>query len=77
MELHELGREYLAQAEILKKRVKELSGTLGKLSGLEHTAFKRRMASLYSDAIECGRIGRLLLHYYQRGWHGEQDQLQP
>ena len=76
MELYELGREYLAQAEKLKKRVKELSGSLEVLSGLEHTAFKRRMASLYSDAIECGRIGRLLQHYYQRGWHGEQNQLQ-
>ena len=77
MKLYELGTEYLTQAEIIKKRVKELSETLGKLNGLEHTMFKRRLASLYADAIECVRIGRMLQNYYRRGWHGEQNHLQP
>lgn len=67
MELMDLGLEYLERAAHLRNQAKILASKRHS-SEAEERDLRRRMISLYSDATECKRIGRLLISYYRREW---------
>ena len=67
MELNDLGLEYLERAVHLQTKARALAKERRK-SEADQRDVKRRMISLYSDAAECKRIGKLLIGYYRKGW---------
>lgn len=67
MDLMDLGLEYLERSVHLKNKIQSLLTEYQDASGYKERELKRRLNSLYNDAAECTRIGRMLISYYRRG----------
>ncbi len=63
MELSGLGKEYLNRADILIEKIHKLNRLADSLSGNEKILMKRRILSLYCDALECRKCAKILISY--------------
>ncbi|MBR4869103.1 MAG: hypothetical protein IKU10_08090 [Clostridia bacterium] len=63
MTLHELGKQYLEQEVVLRRRLQELRA-LAKTE--ENPILMRRIYYLASSAAECHKTGLYLMHYYEK-----------
>lgn len=61
MTLKELGYQYLEQEKQLRARLKELQ----QQGDEENPVLRRRMYYLTREALECRKIGRYLITYYE------------
>ncbi len=68
MTLAELGAEYLAQEEALRRRLRQVRAEQPQE---DDALWRRRVYYLAAEAAECKKIGRYLLHYYNKGGLGE------
>ena len=66
MELFELGAEYLKRAELLIEKIHKLNKLTDSLRDNEKILMKRRILSLYCDALECRKCAKLLISYKRR-----------
>ena len=66
MELFELGKEYLTRAELLIEKIHKLNRLADSLEGNEKILMKRRILSLYCDALECRKCAKMLIAYKRR-----------
>ncbi len=76
MELYELGRQYLAEAEKITLRIHRLNREVKLLQGNDLIVMKRRILSLYIDAAECRRCAERLINYHKGDTSNEQNSLQ-
>ncbi len=65
MTLYQLGKEYLTQANRIIKKVQILNNESKQLEGNRLLEMKRRIYSLYSDAIELKQTAHKLMNYYE------------
>ncbi len=63
MELSELGAEYLNRADILIEKIHKLNRLADSLENNEKILMKRRILSLYCDALECRKCAKMLIAY--------------
>ncbi len=66
MTLSELAYEYNNAYLRLQKRISALKNEEDKFSGNDLIAYKRRIMSLYSDALYCRKIYEKLINYYKK-----------
>lgn len=64
MTLAQLGEEYLEQEKVLRGRINELNAEIKGLHGRPMCDLSRRVAALYSMALNSHRTGIYLLNYY-------------
>ncbi len=64
MTLAQLGEEYLEQEKVLRGRIEELNAQRKSLRGRQMCDLSRRVATLYSMALNSHRTGIYLLNYY-------------
>lgn len=65
MDLYELGKQYLEISKELRIKIADLNENSKKLKGNELIYMKRRIYSLYADALSCRRIAEKLMNYYK------------
>ena len=66
MELYELGMQYIKQADVLSKRIRELSAVLNSLEGIDKLLVKQRMTALYDDVARCRSCALILINYKRK-----------
>ena len=64
MTLQELGKQYLEQEAVLRRRLSQLRE---QPHDPEDRIYERRMYYLQCEATDCKKIGLYLLHYYDKG----------
>ncbi len=64
MTLQEMGREYLRQHDMIRKRIAELRATEPGLSPKKKLKLRSRILALYADAASLKSIGTHLINYY-------------
>ena len=72
MTLQELGKQYLEQDLVLRRRVACLKRRSDSLSGEALREMEARIRGLYSMARDCRQTGEYLIHYYdEEELHGK------
>ena len=70
MTLRQLGGQYRAAAEPLRRRLKELRTALKSAQDPEEIFhLKRRIAELTPMLTECNALAELCARYYERGYY--------
>lgn len=64
MTLQELGKQYLEQDLVLRRRIARLKRRSDSLSGEALREMEARIRGLYSMARDCRQTGEYLMHYY-------------
>ena len=73
MTLAQIGGEYRAAAEPLRKRLKELRTALKSAQDPEEIwHLKRRIAELTPMLTECNALAALCERYYERGYYRDE-----
>ena len=73
MTLTQIGMEYRASAEPLRRRLRELRIALKTAEEPEEIwHLKRRIAELTPMLTQCNALSALCLHYYERGYYRDE-----
>jgi len=73
MTLMQIGMEYSASAEPLRRRLKELRAALKTARDPEEIwHLKRRIAELTPMLTQCNALAALCLRYYERGYYRDE-----
>ena len=73
MTLEQIGRQYRAAAQPLRKRLKELRTALKTAQDPEEIwHLKRRIAELTPMLTECNALAELCERYYERGYYRDE-----
>ena len=73
MTLTQIGMEYRASAEPLRRRLKELRAELKHARDPEQVwHLKRRIAELTPMLTQCNALAALCIHYYERGYYRDE-----
>ena len=73
MTLRQLGGEYRASAELLRRRLKELRAALKTARDPEEVwRLKRRIAELSPMLTQCNALAALCERYYERGYYRDE-----
>ena len=73
MTLTQIGMEYRASAEPLRRRLKELRAALKTARDPEEIwHLKRRIAELTPMLTQCYALSALCLRYYERGYYRDE-----
>ncbi len=67
MTLTQLGEQYLQQEKVIRGRIQELNAQMHKVKGRRMCDLSKRIASLYSMALDSHRTGIYLINYYKEG----------
>ncbi len=75
MKLREISADYKHSAALLHGRIEELRRRLEKddLSETERLSLRRRIAGLYAMRHDMLELAALTEHYYERGFHRNED----
>lgn len=65
MTLAQLGEQYLQQEKVIRGRIKELNAQMHKVRGRKMCDLSKRIAMLYSMALDTHRTGVYLINYYK------------
>ena len=65
MTLAQLGEQYLQQERVIRGRIRELNAQMQKAKGRRMCDLSKRIASLYSMALDSHRTGIYLINYYK------------
>ncbi len=65
MTLAQLGEQYLQQEKVIRGRIRELNAQMHTVKGRRMCDLSKRIALLYSMALDSHRTGIYLINYYK------------